>query len=280
MTFPSSRPEIQAVPDDGHDDYFYDDVAPTDLSAAMGPVNPAKPLAGLEHIAVLDRDVAILSQAGGPVRDLAWPEVQQVVAKMELFRFQRRPHDLRNYLRWKHATELAFGETDAGSGARVSGVLLYILKVRLEGRWGTDLPIYNSAAGRTLLEDVAQDACILSNDFPYAIDPSIVHVVVWLRTPVPVEPVPDRDENSPKTLAATTQLTHKSNTLINRYVEVNFVDGLGLSPDRVLWFKNWAALQSIPAMEHFHVMLRDPPLEKLKALYSTGGQQIDIYNLE
>lgn len=27
--------------------------------------------------------------------------------------------------------------------------------------------------------------------------------------------------------------------------------------DRVLWFKNWAALQSVSALEHFHVMVRD-----------------------
>lgn len=31
-----------------------------------------------------------------------------------------------------------------------------------------------------------------------------------------------------------------------------------LTPKQVMWFKNWAALKSIHAVEHFHVMLFDP----------------------
>lgn len=27
---------------------------------------------------------------------------------------------------------------------------------------------------------------------------------------------------------------------------------------QVIWFKNWAALKSVHALEHFHVMLYDP----------------------
>jgi hypothetical protein len=32
----------------------------------------------------------------------------------------------------------------------------------------------------------------------------------------------------------------------------------------VIWFKNWASLKSIHAVEHFHVMLFDPDPEFIK----------------
>ena len=31
--------------------------------------------------------------------------------------------------------------------------------------------------------------------------------------------------------------------------------------ENVIWFKNWEALKSIHAVEHFHVMLFDPDME-------------------
>lgn len=35
-------------------------------------------------------------------------------------------------------------------------------------------------------------------------------------------------------------------------------------PWQVLWFKNWAALKSIHAVEHFHVMMYDPDPEFIR----------------
>ena len=35
---------------------------------------------------------------------------------------------------------------------------------------------------------------------------------------------------------------------------------------KVLWFKNWRSLKSIHAVEHFHVMLYDPPREFVKEI--------------
>jgi hypothetical protein len=37
----------------------------------------------------------------------------------------------------------------------------------------------------------------------------------------------------------------------------------------VIWFKNWASLKSIHAVEHFHVMLFDPDMEFIRQV--TGG---------
>jgi hypothetical protein len=34
----------------------------------------------------------------------------------------------------------------------------------------------------------------------------------------------------------------------------------------VIWFKNWAALKSVRAVEHFHVMLFDPDAEFVREI--------------
>lgn len=155
---------------------------------------------------------------------------------------------------------------------------MYILKVRIEGRWGSVLPLSKTIGSRKLFEDVDKDVCILWNDFPYAFEKGIFHVVVWLRTPIPIEAVEPSENGTSeyKGIHATTQLTKKSKALVDMYVKVNFTDNLGMKPEDVLWFKNWAALQSIPAMEHFHVLLYNPPMDKLEKLYGTGGKPINI----
>lgn len=267
----------------------YDETDNSDITRPMGRVNPKNPLAGLRHINVLKRDIAILSQEPHEIQDLKWSDVQDIVAKMDLSRFTRRPSDLRNYLRWKHVTERDYSIIDEKTGQRISGVVMYLLIVRLKGCWGNSLPL--NAEGRTLFQDVQKDIRILSNDFPYALEDGIVHVVVWSRVRVPVEEIKpemahdsnnnnntnnDNNGELKKALAATTKITDKARTLIQRYVDLNFVEGLGLPKENVLWFKNWAALQSIPAMEHFHVMILNPPIEKLESLYGTGGKQIEI----
>jgi len=33
-----------------------------------------------------------------------------------------------------------------------------------------------------------------------------------------------------------------------------------------VWFKNWNSLKSVKAVEHFHVMLFDPPLDFIQDL--------------
>ncbi|TPR09176.1 putative diphthamide synthesis family protein [Aspergillus niger] len=96
------------------------------------------------------------------------------------------------------------------------------------------------------------DYKILRNDWPYGLAPGISHIVVWLRTPVAV-----KEENG--------DVTDESRALIEAFVQRTFVDAVvreeGVSEaearDRVLWFKNWAALQSVRSLEHVHVLVRD-----------------------
>lgn len=90
---------------------------------------------------------------------------------------------------------------------------------------------------------VQEDIRILYNDWPYGVDPSIVHLVVWTKFQLEEDP-------------STGDLSDRGRAQIDDYVEVTF---RGRVPrDHVVWFKNWRGLQSVAAVVHFHVMLYKP----------------------
>lgn len=102
---------------------------------------------------------------------------------------------------------------------------------------------------------IEEDIRILRNDWPYGIDPKIVHIVVWTKFGSEEDP-------------ATGDLTPDARRQIDEYVSAVF--GKEMDRDSIIWFKNWAALKSIRAVEHFHVMLYDPPSEFLTRLLADG----------
>ena len=96
----------------------------------------------------------------------------------------------------------------------------------------------------------ARDYRILRNDWSYgAFSTDITHPIVWLKPRIVVEP-------------ETGLMTKESKALAEDFVDKMFVetlrkdDGPG-AKDRVLWFKNWTALQSVRGLEHIHVLVRD-----------------------
>jgi hypothetical protein len=97
-----------------------------------------------------------------------------------------------------------------------------------------------------------EDYKILRNDWPYGLTPGISHLIVWLRTPIPVQ----SEEG---------HLTDESRAMIDRFVQKTFVDRLAKDrsfsdpASHVLWFKNWVGLQSVRALEHVHILVRDVP---------------------
>lgn len=238
----------------------------------LGPVDHLKPLAGLEHVSVIPRDLVILATppkpngTGDDDFDMSWQDLCDIIAQNNLAALGRRPADLRNYLRWKHYID----------NTRLrGGVLEFLVTERLHWALNDDeVSNVDSKSGRIavvppanprFMACVKDDLKILRNDFPYAMKPGIYHVVVWVKTKIPV--------------AQTGDLTPESRSLINRYVTATFVNNKALeleSKNSVLWFKNWAALQSVPSLEHFHVLLLNPNSVELENLYNTGGVQIDL----
>lgn len=95
------------------------------------------------------------------------------------------------------------------------------------------------------------DYRILLNDWPYgSFGTEITHLIVWSKSRIATAP-------------DTGLVTPESRELIDAFVERMFVGRLARGEaktragERVLWFKNWGALQSVPGLEHIHVLVRD-----------------------
>lgn len=121
----------------------------------------------------------------------------------------------------------------------------YLIQHRLP--WGPPPFTYKSAVPF----DNPSDFQILINDWPYGLAENITHIVVWCKTPIPT------DETSG-------DVTPDSRRLIKEFVGRTFVERLGGGDGRVLWFKNWVQLQSVRALEHIHVLVRDATKEDLE----------------
>lgn len=143
---------------------------------------------------------------------------------------KRKPSDLRRYMKWTAETKATYGS-----------MTNYLLEHRLPKSWGA-LP-FTPVSQIPFAEP--SDFCVLLNDWPYGLTPNITHIVVWTRTVIPTDP-------------ATGDVTDESRRLVRDFVKTYFTDRLGPGgEERVMWFKNWVALQSVRALEHIHVLVRD-----------------------
>lgn len=142
---------------------------------------------------------------------------------------------------WTRRTKAAYGSITA-----------FICQERL--RW-EPLPSTSSAEGPKFAYKNAvpfadpHDYKILRNDWPYGFTPDITHLVVWLKTPIPVDP-------------ETGDMTPNSRELVESFVRTVFTERLareGIADESVLWFKNWTRLQSVRGLEHVHVLVRGVP---------------------
>lgn len=133
----------------------------------------------------------------------------------------------------------------------------YLLVHRLPKAWG--VPPF-TAQSKIPFDDPS-DYRVLLNDWPYGLTPDIRHIVVWSRTLIETDP-------------QTGDMTPESRETIGAFVKRFFGDRLG--PDgqgRVLWFKNWVALQSVRSLEHIHVMVKDVP----EAILEEWSKELDSH---
>ncbi|KAA8643872.1 uncharacterized protein ATNIH1004_010647 [Aspergillus tanneri] len=107
------------------------------------------------------------------------------------------------------------------------------------------------------------DYRILRNDWPYGMTPGMVHLVIWSKTPIGVD-----EDGDP---------TPESRQLITEFITRTFAAQMRQkkhSGDNIQWFKNRAKWQSVRALEHIHVVLRDVDEDFVTAL--TGQHPNDI----
>ena len=143
---------------------------------------------------------------------------------------KRVPSDLKRYMTWTAATKAEYGS-----------MTNYILANRLPKSWGQ--PPFTPASMTPFADP--SDYAVLLNDWPYGLESNITHIVVWTRTLIEA----DNDRGD---------MTPESRTTVADFVQRYFVNSLGPGgEDKILWFKNWVALQSVRALEHIHVLVRD-----------------------
>ena len=176
-------------------------------------------------------------------------------AHNDLAILRRKPSDLRRYIAWTNDIKSSYGS-----------ITKYICLKRLQ--WWNPDPSVNLL--ETPIPEIPHkiptpfadpsDYKVLRNDWPYGVTPDITHIVVWSKSPIPTKP-----ENG--------DVTDESRALIEGFVDRMLVQRLQRHPkfegvqkevireEHVLWFKNWAALQSVRSLEHFHVLVRGVPDE-------------------
>lgn len=144
--------------------------------------------------------------------------------------------------------------------------MAYVMRVRL--KWNpvsssstTGLAFnYNSPIP---FED-ASDYKMMPNDWPYGLEKGISHLVVWLKNRLEVEP-PLGD------------MTPSSRRLVEEFVQKEFIEptnALVGGKDNVLWFKNWVSLQSVPGIDHVHVLIRNAPQEFVDVNWIRGERPV------
>jgi hypothetical protein len=212
-----------------------------------------------------DVDRWVLAQTDDEFKCHTWDELRQVIRTVtatrlisalfssntpapetnQLALLKRRPSDLRRYIRWTAETKAQYGN-----------ITSFLLATRLPKSWG--LPPFTPASDTPFAD--ASDYTVLINDWPYGFAPGITHIVAWSRTPIPTDDtVGDMTPEGRKTVAE----------FVKRY----FVDSLGPGGEaKVMWFKNWVALQSVRTVDHVHVLVRDVEPAVLRA-WTRGPEQ-------
>lgn len=172
-----------------------------------------------------EKDRMIIGTPDSDYKRLSWQEVQEIIRLNRVDLFHRVPSDLRKYRQYTHKLIKEHGS-----------ILNFIVKERLH---------WPELKQRGAPFEYPEDIKILYNDWPYGVDDKIVHLVIWTKFDLEEDP-------------ATSDLTIKARKEIDDFVNKTFRSRV--EPENVIWFKNWASLKSVHAVEHFHVMLYDPDM--------------------
>ncbi len=181
-----------------------------------------------------------------------------VAGARQFHRLKRYPSELRRYLLWSSQIKKDYGS-----------IFNFVCRERMH--WPSSKDANNPLGVR---DEVPfrhpDDYKILRNDWPYAVPSDVTHLVVWMKTPL----ASTEDGN----------LLEVARAQVQEFVDACFVSpikdrtGLENTDDMVLWFKNWSALQSVGALEHFHCLVKGADEALLNEW--TGGSPPDLGTLK
>lgn len=169
-----------------------------------------------------------------------WENIHDLIAAGELNELKRWPSFLKAYLAWTAHVKAKYGT-----------ITEYVMTQRLF--WvplNTEGVIKFPTTADAPFEH-PDDYKIIRNDWTYAVTPGISHIVVWSKQRLPVD-----NEGG---------LTAEGRQIVVDFVNREFRSKVGEEKEgeKVQWFKNTTNLQSVRALEHVHVLVRDVPEDVL-----------------
>lgn len=196
----------------------------------------------------------------------SWSFIRNALLTDQLGSLHRTPSQLHDYQKWTAYIRMTHGNPSN-----------YLIQERL--KW---IPAPNNdgsidfAVKSSIPFDNEEDFTILKNDWPYGMEKGIYHLCVWMKSRLDVEgprgglsrEAKEKVEDFVKrTFTTPMEVTDKRKGIIRvedgvKYDlswEIN--SNAGGDGTKVLWFKNWAELQSVRGIDHIHVLLLDPDPE-------------------
>lgn len=194
-------------------------------------------------------------------RQFTWAEVQDIIKYNELEALARLEvatehyHDFKRKLKEQGTTVFKH-------------LVVQTLQWRTEEevRGLKDSEITVPASGDALFTN-GSDLKVVMNDFPYYFEDDVTHLCVWTKR---------RIESDPS--SALGDLSVEMRALIERYVAKTFVEWLGIPREKLVWFRNWEALQSVKEISHLHVIVKGMTKEQLDQVL--GGPGVPLTELE
>ncbi|KAK1989735.1 hypothetical protein LX36DRAFT_664955 [Colletotrichum falcatum] len=190
-----------------------------------------------------DKDIKALRDGSEQSEPQSWEEVETAIAAGEMGRLRRSPRDLRNYILWHSEVGNSHGS-----------VVEYVRLERL--RWLQPIAALNAEPFAH-----ADDWKVIWNDWPYDLADGMMHLVVWCKNRIAVDP-------------ETGLPTEHSMRLIESFLDRTFGDTLGCRRgEDLLWFKQKTESQSVRALEHIHVVLRNVLEERVEEVVGEQRSQ-------
>ncbi|KAF1968303.1 hypothetical protein BU23DRAFT_558525 [Bimuria novae-zelandiae CBS 107.79] len=163
-----------------------------------------------------------------------WEDIHHLIITDQLNELKRWPSFLKAYLAWTAHVKAKYGSATQ-----------YLLQQRLF--W---VPLNSTGSFKFAVANETpfmdpRDYKIIKNDWTYAVTEGISHIVVWSKKALPVDGVG--------------ALTEDGRRIVQDFVKREFRDQAGeeVEGSKVQWFKNTTILQSVRALEHIHVLVRD-----------------------
>ncbi|KAK0387641.1 hypothetical protein NLU13_3886 [Sarocladium strictum] len=185
-----------------------------------------------------EKDINHLHLPDSSYTRLTFSQIRTLISSNRLQDFTRLPSDLRKYRKFVYDLTQRYGSVER-----------YMLEERLG--WDAEELGGNADGERKKPFEERSDYRILMNDWPYGVEKGIEHVVVWTKFSLGGE---EEGEDSGR-------------DAIEEFMEQVFYSHL--PRENVVWFRNWGALKSVHAVEHFHIMLLNPDSSFLNSIVET-----------